>query len=84
MAAPIRRPPCLIRSFVRVLRAWSIRTGFAPADDSQTPLKTQPNWEEGDALRYPFLYDPDAEDEDDLEELALQERDPPSVERHVG
>jgi hypothetical protein len=39
----------------------------------------QPTWEESpDALR--FLYEPvdpdDAEDEDDLEELALQERDP--------
>lgn len=42
---------------------------------------TQLDWEEGpDALRYPFLYEPvdpaDAEDENDLEPLDIQERDP--------
>jgi hypothetical protein len=41
---------------------------------------TQLDWEEGpDALRYPFLYEPvdldDAEDEDDLEPLDIQEHD---------
>jgi hypothetical protein len=42
---------------------------------------TQLDWEEGlDTLRYPFLYEPvdldDAEDEDDLEPLDIQEHDP--------
>jgi len=40
---------------------------------------TQLDWEEGpDALRYPFFYEPvdPAEDEDDLEPLDIQERDP--------